>query len=135
MNWFKLWWEVWSTLYEKGEKYYFSVERIRHLPIHISNVANVCCLLKYRYLLLNNTSNQTKTYISNSKNLSLWNFFSHMINEYDEIGNTINCLSYVAQNLITHTIFNNQNIFKLFHTTRGWCNQLKNPLSWKYTWF
>ena len=38
-------------------KYYFSVEKICRLPIHISNVANVCCLLKYRYLLLNNTSN------------------------------------------------------------------------------
>ena len=72
-------------MYEKGEKYYFSVERIRHLPIHISNVANVCSLLKYRYLLLNNTSNlkylgtsydkkgmySKKTYVLNSENSSL----------------------------------------------------------------
>ena len=52
-----------------------------------------------------------------------------MINEYDEIVNKINCLSCVAQNLITHSIFNNQNTFKHFQTTRGLCNQLKNPLS------
>ena len=39
--------------------------------------------------------------------------FSNVIHEY-EIGNKINGLVYVAQNLITHGIFNNQNIFYFF---------------------
>ena len=73
------------NIVRERRKYYFSVERIRHLPIHISNVANVCSLLKYRYLLLNNASNlkysehaydkkgmySKKTYVLNSENSSL----------------------------------------------------------------
>ena len=44
------------------------------------------------------------------------NTFSNVIHEYNK-GNKINDVSYVAQNLITHSMFNNQKIFKLFQTT------------------